>query len=303
MAQQLQNVIILGASGNVGKPTVDALLAAGGFTVTALTRKGSSATFPSEVKVQSVDDTYPPDQLLAAFKGQDAVINLLPPSDVKQANSIADAAAEAGVKRYIPSQFGSDTANPQVVALVPIFTAKVQMTEYLKTKESTGMSWSAVVNGAFFDWGLQNGFLGFDLKSHSATIFDSGDSQVNFTTLPTVGQGVAAVLSNPAETANRYIYIQSVKASQNQILAALEKSTGKKWNVSKRTTAEASQTGGEKLAKGDMSGIADLIVGGIYSGAPGADYAASRKLDNDLLGLKQAPVEELVDRLVKGQKV
>lgn len=300
---QLKNVIILGASGNVGKPLVSALLGAGSFTVTALTRKGSSATFPSGVKVQSIDDTYPNDQLLAAFKGQDVVVNLLPPSDVNQANSIVDAAAEAGIKRYIPSEFGSDTSHPKVVALVPIFAGKNQMTAYLKTKESTGLTWTGVINGAFFDWGLGNGFLGFDMKSHTATIYDSGDAQVNLTTLSTIAQGVVAALSNPSETANRYIYIQSVKTSQNQILAAFEKSTGKKWTVKNRDTVEARQTGGEKLGKGDMSGIMDLIVGGIYSGEPAANYDELNKLDNDLLGLKQASVEELVDKMVKGEKV
>ena len=131
---------------------MDALLAAGNFSVTALTRKGSSATFPSQVKVQSIDDTYPSNQLVAAFKGQDVVVNLLPPFSVEQANSIADAAAEAGVKRFIPSEFGSDTSHPKLIALIPMFAGKAQMTEYLKTKESSGMSWSAVVNGAFFDW-------------------------------------------------------------------------------------------------------------------------------------------------------
>ncbi|KAL8935425.1 MAG: hypothetical protein Q9216_005429 [Gyalolechia sp. 2 TL-2023] len=301
--QQLKNVIVLGASGNLGKPIIDALLAAGGFTVTAMTRKSSSATFPSEVKVQSIDDTYPSDQLLPALKGQDALINLLPSLSAKEANTIADTAAEAGVKRYIPPEFGSDTGNPEVVALIPVFAGKAEMTEYLKTKESAGMSWTAVINGAFFDWGLHTGFLGFDLKSHSATIFDSGDAPVNTTTLSTVAQAIVAILSNPAETANRHVYIQSAKATQNQILAALEKSTGAKWNVGKRSAAEASRTGGEKLAKGDMSGFADVITGGIYRGEPAADYEVTRGLDNELLGLKQVAVEELVDRVVKGQEV
>lgn len=140
------------ASGNVGKPTVDALLKAGGFTVTALTRKGSSSTFPSEVKVHNIDDTYPQDQLLEAFKGQDAVINLLPPRDINQLNSIADAAAQAGVKRFIPSEFGSDTAEPKMMELIPMFGGKAAMTGHIKSKESSGMSWTGVVNGAFFDW-------------------------------------------------------------------------------------------------------------------------------------------------------
>ncbi|KAL8919123.1 MAG: hypothetical protein Q9172_005127 [Xanthocarpia lactea] len=295
----LKNVIVIGASGNVGKPAVDALLKAG-FNVTILTRKGSSAKFPSEVKVQTIDDDYPSDQLVAIFKGQDAVLNLLPPVSVEQHNSIADAAADAGVKRFIPSEFGSDTSNPKIVELIPMFGAKTAITNYLKTKESSGLSWTAVINGAFFDWGLRTGFLGFDLETHTATIFDSGEAVVNGTNLSDVAQSIVAILSRPEETANKYMFIQNVKATQNQILAALEKSTGKEWTVKRRSAAEARQAGGEKLGNGDMSGIPDLIVGGIYSGEPAADYATTRGLTNDLLGLKKVPLQQLVDQVVKG---
>ncbi|KAL8777090.1 MAG: hypothetical protein Q9203_002899 [Teloschistes exilis] len=302
MAGTLKNVMIIGASGNVGKPTVDALLKAG-FTVTALTRKTSSAKFPSEVKTHQIDDGYPSDQLLAAFKGQDVVINLLPPVDVNQHNTIADKAAEAGVKRFIPTEFGSDTAHPKVVELVPMFGGKAAITNYLKKKESSGMTWTAIVNGAFFDWGLQTGFLGFDLKAHTARIYDAGDAKVNMTLLSTVGQAVASVLQHPAETANRYIYVQTAMGTQNDLLAALEKSTGKKWTINKVSSAEARKEGGEKLSKGDMSGIVPSITGGIYSGEKGTNYDETRGLDNDLLGLKQEPLEEVVDKVVKGQPV
>ncbi|KAL8860070.1 MAG: hypothetical protein Q9178_003620 [Gyalolechia marmorata] len=294
----LKNVIVIGASGNVGKPAVDALLKAG-FNLTVLTRKSSSAQFPSEVKVQTIDDDYPSDQLVAVFKGQDAVLNLLPPVSVEQHNSIADAAADAGVKRFIPSEFGSDTSNPKIVELIPMFGTKTAITNYLKTKESSGLSWTAVINGAFFDWGLHTGFLGFDLKTHTATIFDKGEAVVNGTNLSDVAQSIVAILSKPEETANKFVFIQNVKANQNQILAALEKSTGKEWTVKRRNAAEARQAGGEKLGKGDMSGMPDLIVGGIYSGEPAADYATTRGLTNDLLGLKEVPLQQLVDQVVK----
>ncbi|KAL8770505.1 MAG: hypothetical protein Q9209_003760 [Squamulea sp. 1 TL-2023] len=295
----LKNVIIIGASGNVGNPIVNALLKAG-FNVTALTRKSSSAKFPSEVKVETVDDDYPSGQLVAAFKGQDAVINLLPPISVEQHNSIADAAAEAGVKRFIPSEFGGDTSNPKVLELVPMFASKSAITEYLKTKESSGLTWTAVINGAFFDWGLYTSFLGFDLKTHTATIYDNGDAAFNGTKLSDIAQSVVSILSKPEETANKFVFIQNIKANQNQILEALEKSTGKSWTVTKRSATEARQIGGEKLSKGDMSGIPDMIVGGLYSGEPAVDYAATRGLDNDLLGLKEIPLQELVDEVVKG---
>ncbi|KAL8711195.1 MAG: hypothetical protein Q9220_004340 [cf. Caloplaca sp. 1 TL-2023] len=299
MASPIKNVAILGAGGNVGKPAVEALLQAG-FTVTALTRKSSSSSFPSGVKTQSIDDSYPKDQLLSALKGQDAVINLLPPMSVELHNSIADAAAEAGVKRYIPSEFGSDTSSPEVVAMIPMFAGKNAMTEYLKTKESSGMSWTAIVNGAFFDWGLYTGFLGFDLKTNVATIYDAGDAQVNFTTLSTVAQSLVSIFTYPAETANKFIYIQSVKASQNDILAAVEKSTGKKWTVNKRDCVEARKTGLEKLGKGDMSGVMDLIPGAVFSGEKATEYDVNKGLTNDVLGLKEEPLQGLVDKVVKG---
>ena len=49
-----------------------------------------------------------------------------------------------------------------------------------------------------------------------------------------------------------------------------------------------------------MSGIPDLIVGGIYSGESAADYATTRGLTNDLLGLKEVPLQQLIDQAVKG---
>lgn len=126
---------------------------------------------------------------------------------------------------------------------------------------------------------------------------------MNATILSDVGRAVVGILSHPDETANRYVYVQTVKFTQNQLLAALEKSTGKKWTVNKRSCAEARQTGGEKLAKGDMSGVQDSILGGMYTGEPAVDYEQTRKLDNDLVGVKQAPLQELVDKIVKGQAV
>jgi len=56
------------------------------------------------------------------------------------------------VKRFVPAEFGSNTANAKAVELVPIFKGKEEVTNYLKSKESEGLSWTAIVNGPFFDW-------------------------------------------------------------------------------------------------------------------------------------------------------
>jgi hypothetical protein len=81
--------------------------------------------------------------------------------------------------------------------------------------------------------------MGFDPKSQSATIYDSGTQPFSCTTLSTVGLAVASILSKPAETANKSIYIQSFNPTQNEILAALEEITDMKWKVDTISTGDA----------------------------------------------------------------
>lgn len=146
------DVCLFQAGGNLGPSILNAIDKDSHFTVSVLSRTGSSSTFPDHIKVHRIDGSYPEDELLAALKGQDAVVLLLPPSDVQNQKSIIDAAIKAGVKRVIPGEFGSDTSNQKIIDQVPIFKGKQEVTQYLQSKEETGLSWTGIINGAFFDW-------------------------------------------------------------------------------------------------------------------------------------------------------
>ena len=64
-----------------------------------------------------------------------------------------DAAVSAGVKRFIPSEFGSNTLNTKVVELFsPALDMKVDVLKYLKEQEGRGLSWTGIATGPFFDW-------------------------------------------------------------------------------------------------------------------------------------------------------
>ena len=89
---------------------------------------------------------------MSAFKGQDAVVSTIAGPGIQTQTSIIDAAIKAGVKRFIPAEFGSNTANQKAVELVPVFKGKEKITNYLKSKESEGISWTSLANGPFFDW-------------------------------------------------------------------------------------------------------------------------------------------------------
>ena len=103
MAPLIKNVIVLGASGSVGPSIVDALIKAN-FKVTILSRESSTKTFAEDIEVLRTD--YTRNSLVSAFTNQDAVVSTIATFSTHIQASIIDAAIEAGVKRFVPSEYG-----------------------------------------------------------------------------------------------------------------------------------------------------------------------------------------------------
>lgn len=138
------------AGGNVGTILIPALLDAG-FTVSALVRPSTNATFPGNVTVQRADYTDF-NALVAAFKGQDAVISTMGTFSAHLQQTAIDAAAVANVKRFIPSEYGGDTSHTDNVSFAPFPKEKRRIVEYLQSKETEGLTWTAICTGAFVNW-------------------------------------------------------------------------------------------------------------------------------------------------------
>jgi hypothetical protein len=157
-SQSIHNVVVLGAGGSLGTTILDAL--APHFAVTIVTRKSSTSTFPSKFKLHIVADDYPTAELLQAFKGQDAVVSLITPWACQVQQQIIDVAVEACVKRFIPAEFGYDTTNANAITILPGLQIRADIVKHLKAQEDSGLTWTAIITGGFFDWGLSNGFTG-----------------------------------------------------------------------------------------------------------------------------------------------
>ena len=236
-----------------------------------------------------------PDSLKEAFKGQDAVISLVGGTALGDQNKLIDAAIAAGVKRFIPSEFGSNTADARTRAVVPVFEAKFGTANYLKSKEKE-ISWTAIVTGAFLDWGLKVGFLGFDASSKTATLYDNGEATFSTTTLHQVGVTVVKALEKEDLTKNQYVFVSEVQTSQKEILATVEKVTGAKWTVKDVDTKDLIAEGRGKIQKGDFSGIVNLIVGATC-GKEGLGDFSSQGLWNEKLGVPSESLEEVVKKI------
>jgi len=295
-------VAVAGATGNLGLPLVKVLLAAG-YSVTVLTRKGSdsAAKLPkaSNINVVEVDYTSVP-SLTEVLKGHTAVVSTLATTSVGSQNPLIDAAVAAGVSRFIPSEFGSDTLNPKSAAL-PVFKYKVETQKYLEAAASKNPSftYTFICNGPFLDWGLKVGFI-VNFTKHSATVFNGGDVPFSATNLETIGQAVVGVIQHPAETANRAVYIQDALVTQNQLIQYAKDKDGVEWDITHKSTEKTREESFAELAKGPDGNVGGAMIGfltsAIFGEGYGGDYTGH--LDNELLGLKgltDAEVRSLVE--------
>lgn len=118
--------------------------------MTVLARHSSKTIFPSSLRVHKTD--FSDAELEAALKDQDAVISAVGATGFGDQKKVIDAAIRVGVKRYIPSEFSVNTLSSSVLELLPLFVQKKEILEYLKTKESEGLTWTAIGTGCLFDW-------------------------------------------------------------------------------------------------------------------------------------------------------
>lgn len=309
MAPSINNILVIGASGNIGPYIVAALIAAN-FNVSVLTRTGSSAVFAPGVTVHQTD--YSTLSLTTAFKGMDAIISTVPWFSATLQISVIDCAMAAGVKRYIPSAFGIDDASPRVLDYVPIIRAKVETREYLQSKEGNGLTWTSLTVGSFFDWAFTiPTVMGWNLPARQATIFDGGDVEYEATTMPHIGRAVVAILSpeNFEKTANTFVYVNSFTLTQKMVLATLEKLTGDKFEVIHSTAKSITDDGiaaydSGKARIGDQgletaNASGNIITGAFYGNGNLNNYSRSPGLWNERLGLPQEDIETTLRAVLK----
>jgi hypothetical protein len=152
---------------------------------------------------------------------------------------------------------------------------------------------------------LANGFLGFDLTSKRALLWDDGNTPFSSVNELAMGKAVVACLNHPAETANKHVYVSSVAPTQNQILQALEEATAAKWTVKHTTSAEQIDGAREALGKGDFSGAFSLVKAASWSNVPGLcqhfEVDEKEGLLNNVLGVESESLQETVKRVLGGK--
>ncbi|OJJ07493.1 hypothetical protein ASPVEDRAFT_46796 [Aspergillus versicolor CBS 583.65] len=281
----IQTVAVAGATGTLGPRVVQALIEAD-FQITILTRKKSGA-YRSGVKVFEVDFGSL-ESLTRALEGIDAVVSMVGGPGIDNQPLLIDAAVAAGVKRFIPSEFGSVTTNPELEEVFP-YSSFSRVRKYLQSKAEAGdLSWTVLRCGAFLDFLLNTPTL-LDWDTHTVTTLDDGENRISSTSMPMVGRGVAGILRNFEATKNKVMRISEIILTQNQLVEfANELRPGINWTATdKVSTAVLLQEGLDQIAAGDVSLLAMMkVIKG--TGLAGDIYGAAYDVtDNELLGIRE----------------
>lgn len=319
---QLQNIALIGAGGNVGSQILRHLLAANdsgkaNFHITILSRSDSKATFPDHASITVKRGAYNDAAFLSsAFAGQDAAIFALGFMAMEHQKTMIAAAVDAGVAWILPTEYAGDGANEAMLDKVPLFWPKREAREQISAlsaeKNASRTKWIGVVTNPWVPFSLQTGMFGIDPYEKKATLYEDSGS-FNVSTLEQVGKGVAALLTLPVSAAtdarrslqhyaNGFVYISSVLTTQREMFDAALKATGTSegdWNVGRSSCKERLQVAQEAFAKGDFRAGADGTYAVYMGEGLGGNYEVKAKEDREVLGLQTEGVDAFVKQAVE----
>ncbi|KAK8092944.1 NAD(P)-binding protein [Apiospora kogelbergensis] len=315
----IRKVAVFGASGTFGTPITAALLNAG-FEVTIVTRAadGSSSsssppttskTFPAQVaSVVEVDSYGDVAALAAALAGHDAAVSVLGPAALAHEAALVDAAAAAGLRRFVVNDFGWGQ-NPRCFPEMREVGARRHVAwdrARDRADADPAFTWTGVTIGNPIDWALRRfPRMGFNVAERTAAIYDSGTETFTGTTLEGIGQAVVGVLRHPEATANRFVKARSIQTCQNELLDAFQNQNNNNnnapgqqqqpWTVTHDSVAGLRESSRQKRQAGVAGWILDLLVAQLYDeGEARCVVAPSRQdSDADLLGIREETAQEV----------
>ncbi|KAH9980930.1 NAD-P-binding protein, partial [Lactifluus volemus] len=222
-----KNFAVVGA-GNTGSFIIHQLLehkSAGTINnVVVLTRQESKATIEGDAKVIPVDYSNK-QSVKGALAGVDVVICTIASAALGAQAGIAQAAKEAGVKLFVPSEFGGITAG----ATDGVFGQKASVHDQLK---ALSLPYALFYTGIYSDF-IWIPLLNLDIASGKVSVGGDGNTPIPFTSRTDIARYVCYVLTHlPADQLeNRAFKLFGDIKSFNEVFKAYEAKSGKKVEV------------------------------------------------------------------------
>lgn len=229
-------ILIVGATGVLGKETTRQLLAAG-HKVRAMVRDLQKSADLHEMGAELVQgDLIDPASLKKACQGVDAVLaaahQLMGKGqytseavDDAGHRALIDAAKTAGVKHFVYTSAQNASSNHPT----DFYRTKAKIESYLK---ASGLSYTILRPPAFMEWHVHNLLGATVLTTGKTTIYGTGNNPTNFMAGSDVARFAVLALTDP-RLKNRTINIGGPdNLSRNEVVKLYEKHMGRPAKVS-----------------------------------------------------------------------
>lgn len=288
MSSQFKTVTIAGGTGNLGYHIAEAFLNDGSYDVKILRRKSETENEKAKslaskgAEIVYVDYNQK-DDLIKVLKGTDVFVSAI--SGISSGLSYYDsqvpllaAAKEASVKRFIPSEFGSENKT----GVHPVLDGKIKFREEVI---KSGVEYTIIYPGLsqeYLSW------VGFDVKNKKAKFYTDGDGRLNTTSLADIGKYTVGSLKIP-EARNGCIKVAGANLTFNEYLQMFEEISGSKWEVVEdKEIRHRYQNKIEPIPSHEENFKAIL-----------AQNEQVKDLDNDKFSFTPHPVTETIKELIK----
>ncbi|CAA9484220.1 MAG: hypothetical protein AVDCRST_MAG12-1697 [uncultured Rubrobacteraceae bacterium] len=237
-------VLLAGATGMLGARVAEHLLEDEGVALRLLVRP---ATLADPGKRSGLDelvgrgaeviegDVADPASLRRATEGVDVVVSALQGGRevvVDGQIALAQAAAQGGVRRILPSDFALDLFKATPGELLP-FDLRREADEEIA---ALGMEHIHVLNGAFLDgFASGAGTIGFDDEAGTATFWGTGEERFEATTVDDTARYAARVAVDPSVPSGKFA-VAGQRLSLGDIVSAVERETGRRYERRSRGT-------------------------------------------------------------------
>ena len=210
---------------------------------------------------------------------------------------LIDAAVEAGVKRFIPSEFGLDLRNPKVRDF-PVYGNKVKIESHLENKcAASNMTYTLIYNNVLLEQAFATGTL--DAEHRTVAFYDGGQTRFSLTTMATAARAVVEVLRNYESTADRAVRIQDISLTPRQMLDIAQRvAPADTWLSVFVDTGKLVKEAGAELIAGKFNPrvFGAFAVRGAFASGFGGCYSSA---DNELLGIPLMTQHELGQLIVQ----
>lgn len=178
-------------------------------------------------------------------------------ADVHLSLSLVEAAQNAGVKKFLPSEYGLDTGNEKIRALLPPYQTRFEIQGRLKW---SGMHWTAIYSGLMLEEALKaNGVLDIDVLWASVAVFPHDENiRVALSSYKDVANAIVEAITESGEGKNK-IYIAGFLKKLEDVIGVVEKELGRELDRYEGSLEGAQKEAAERMKRGYFDGGVSLM--------------------------------------------